>query len=392
MIRVYNKLFCSPEYTKFKSQLYFLRTFADQNDSYELVDDASQPCIILVFPDVITVLSDESLKEIAETYNQTPGNKIVIDTSLEEFVKEPYYHCVSKLLRLGVSEEDIFVLAGQTATSTFVNDFKIPFTTFSINTFETAFMVHTKMDNIEVPEIAPRKLKKHFISFIKNARFIRRVFHAHLKTNGHLDKTYATYHNLSEPYSRKDIDWLKLFHFINPIADNNESMQQLEDISKVINIDNIFETGEWNYPSEVLKHGGISLNHETHALLNWGSLPNDPIYHRVFLTEKTYKNFFYGIPHLSLGIPKENSYLQQLGYKGFESLFKTKISDTGYISCFQSYFELIDEIASMSLQELEDLLNSEECIKRLKHNQDRFLQQNEFKKLLEIFNTISDKY
>ena len=44
--------------------------------------------------------------------------------SLEEFVKEPYYHCVDYLVNNGVDQDDINILAGQTATSLFVRFFE----------------------------------------------------------------------------------------------------------------------------------------------------------------------------------------------------------------------------------------------------------------------------
>jgi hypothetical protein len=46
----------------------------------------------------------------------------------------------------------------------------------------------------------------------------------------------------------------------------------------------------------------------------------------------------------------------------------------------------------MPLSELEDILNSETCMDRLKHNQEVFKEQRQFKKLLFDLESISDKY
>ena len=68
------------------------------------------------------------------------------------------------------------------------------------------------------------------------------------------------------------------------------------------------------------------------------------------------------------------------------------MDNTGYIGCFESYFKLIDEIMSLSLLQLEEIINSEESLNRLQHNQEVFFEQNEFKKLVNILETIVDKY
>ena len=46
----------------------------------------------------------------------------------------------------------------------------------------------------------------------------------------------------------------------------------------------------------------------------------------------------------------------------------------------------------MPLQELEDILNSNVAIDRLKHNQEVFREQRQFKKLLVDLESICDKY
>jgi hypothetical protein len=46
----------------------------------------------------------------------------------------------------------------------------------------------------------------------------------------------------------------------------------------------------------------------------------------------------------------------------------------------------------MPLQELEDILNSDIAMDRLKHNQEVFREQRQFKKLLVDLESICDKY
>ena len=396
MINIFNKFYSSCEYAYTKTPLYSLIYSSNRNPAYLITTDASRQCIIFVHVDVRDNIDDDLLDDVISNYKKCKGNKIVVDTSLEEFVMEPYYHCVDYLVNNGVEHDDINILAGQTATSLFVNDYKIPFTTFSINTFETAYYNHLanydlEFEFLERPEIKPRKIDRYFTSLTKNARFIRKVFHAFMVKKNYIEGSIYSFHNLgASPFNEMDLSWAKRFNLINPgISDQ----QWLTEVSSPYYPDDIDFVGEWNFNAEV-STTGINLTHETHAFvdMNGIKLNKVEIFDRVFLTEKTYKNFYHGLPYLSPGIPRQSAYIQQLGYRSFESLFNTPMDNTGYIGCFESYFKLIDEIMSLSLLQLEEIINSEESLNRLRHNQEVFFEQNEFKKLVNILETIVDKY
>ena len=63
-----------------------------------------------------------------------------------------------------------------------------------------------------------------------------------------------------------------------------------------------------------------------------------------------------------------------------------------YYKNVEQSIELLDTIGNMPLQELEDILNSETCMDRLRHNQEVFKEQRQFKKLLVDLESICDKY
>lgn len=396
MINIFNKFYSSNEYAYTKTPLYSLIYSSNKNPAYSITRDARNRCIIFVHVDVVDNVDDDMLDDVIVNYKKCKGNKIIVDTSLEEFVKEPYYHCVDYLVNNGVDHDDINILAGQTATSLFVNDYKIPFTTFSINTFETAYYNHLanfdmEFDFLERPEIKPRKIDRYFTSLTKNARFIRKVFHAFMVQKNYIEGNVYSFHNIgATPFNHYDLGWAKRFNLIN---DGISDEQWLAEVSSPYYVDDIDFVGEWNFNDEV-STTGINLTHETHAFVDMAGIKLNKIeiFDRVFLTEKTYKNFYHGLPYLSPGIPRQSSYIQQLGYRSFESLFNTTIDNTGYISCFMSYFGLIDEIMGMKLEHLEQVINSEECLDKIRHNQEVFFEQNEFKKLVSILETIVDKY
>ena len=101
------------------------------------------------------------------------------------------------------------------------------------------------------------------------------------------------------------------------------------------------------------------------------SIKGDCWQHRdnYFLSEKTYKNFWYGMPYTHIGIPYMNENLEKSGYKTFSGLFdyKKRPLETNYDGLLND-FNLIDKIASMSLDEIMSILNSEQRISEYKHN------------------------
>jgi hypothetical protein len=88
-----------------------------------------------------------------------------------------------------------------------------------------------------------------------------------------------------------------------------------------------------------------------------------------FLSEKTYKNFWYGMPFLHIGIPFMNENLENLGYKTFSRLFDyEKVPlETNYDG-LNNDLNLIDKIASMSIDEIMSILNNPQRIGEYNHN------------------------
>ena len=63
-----------------------------------------------------------------------------------------------------------------------------------------------------------------------------------------------------------------------------------------------------------------------------------------------------------------------------------------YYKNVEQSIELLEQIGNMPLQELEDILNSDIAMDRLKHNQEVFREQRQFKRLLVDLESICDKY
>lgn len=406
MINVLNKFYSSLEQVQDKSLLGYLRYFTSRDDSIpiNMVEDSNQPTFIFVHTNTVNHVPIEQVQEIVTYYKKHKSNKIVIDTCIEEFVDDKYYMLIDRLEALDVNPLDIIVFTGQNSIENFITDYNIKHTCFSCQGFELMYNIfintvlelngtqheHPGKDFIFRP-ITPRKLKKHFISYKKNGRKLRKLFHAVMLDKGFIEKSYYSWH-ATKDFLWEDVEFLQYFNYL----DDSVTMENFKEVCKKYEdkiIPNSIEGGlEWMFEDEVILHGGINLPHETHVSLDFWIPENLTTSDRIFFTEKTYKNFVYGMPFINLGIPRAEIVLQQMGYRGFDDLFGIQKDPHNYYKNVEQSIELLDKIGNMPLSELEDILNSETCIDRLKHNQEVFKEQRQFKKLLFDLESISDKY
>lgn len=348
---------------------------------FELVDKLDKDVFTFVFTNVSQHISENDIDSIIADYLKTP-HKIVIDTCIESFVNDIFLDVLYRLLA-HIKQDDIIILTSENSIIDFKQDFKERFPDSAelniiihCNMFELLYYVHTRANKTAIRTIERRKLQYHFLSMIKNARKLRKIFHGFmLSTNAYCVANYSFF-NEGSPFVKDDINVLKQFDISVPF----------DQLSKPAYIDDMMAVGEWNILSRFLNHCGINIAHETHHYLDRTqhlglALGNKASTKRVFLTEKTYKNFYYGMPYISPGIPNQASVVHSIGYKTFESLFSTAIETDTYTNCIKSYFKLIQEIANMPLRDLEDLLNSENCLDMLKENREVFMEQHEVKKL-----------
>jgi len=171
-----------------------------------------------------------------------------------------------------------------------------------------------------------------------------------------------------------------------------------DDMSYVLDDDHIKEEiydsiegdKEWIFDTYVTDTGGINMPMETHRRLDSSLIfdENLKILDNSFLTEKTYKNFAYGVPFIGFGIPNYSTILSDLGYHCWDNFFDTVIDNSSYKACLNSYFKLIDEICAMPLEQLQDRLNSKESLDMLQHNQTLYNQRNEIKLLVKKLNNL----
>ena len=395
MIRILNTFYKSPEVMSEKAILGHLISNPLQVDSYELVDECkSEPTLILLHIDTVESPSEETLLEVIKQFNCNKGNKIVIDTSVEDFIVDTFFNSTKFLEDNGVPNSAIFVITGQQNAPMFQFHYDIPYTTFSYNLFEMGyyrFITHL-IDNkgYKLNDIQPRHPNKHFLSLIKNPRKLRRIFHSYMSLNNLYDNMIHSWHKTGH-YTINDWHDLKYLEIIDKGDDWDRIQFKLDTLKTQGSIQG---SREWHIPDEILNDVAVNLAHETHFFLDSEGIRDKkideiPWGHRYFITEKTFKNFALGLPFINPGIPGSEQLLRSLGYYAWDSMLGIDTRIFEYTTCIKTYMQLIQDICNMPISELNDILNSEQSLDMLKHNRERFFEQKQFYKLLQDLETIN---
>ena len=389
-LNIYNEYFGSEEATEEKSAWGQLKRWKiescvpDSDLKFHYAPDIDDKTIFFLNLDSVSKLERGHMNFIARQLARVDGyshsSKVVIDTTLEDFVGANYFELLHQMAMRGIPRDRIIILTSQTHTQNFADEFYSNFKILHYDMFASAYH-NFATDKQLFREVKPRELTKHFILYMKRPRMLRMIANGFFQHREYIDKCYYSWH-----YSDQTIINQKLnLHF----ETNIKRLVDWEDLwNKDYYAENIFDeidgSKEWIMSPKVVDSGGINLPMETHRRLDSDVFftQNLDVLDNCFFTEKTYKNFVYGLPFIGFGIPNYENYLNKLGYMSWESMFDTKINNNSYPECMLSYFELVDEIANMPLSKLQDLLNSEESLDRARNNQKVFNERNEIKKLI----------
>ena len=398
-INIYDEFFSSDDASKDKSVFGHLKRYQRENKiSRDEIRFHFQPKVFpntlyIISLDVVSGYRSHDINFIARELNENVDNKIVLDTCLEDFPGKNFYDVMYQLASRGVPFERILVITSQKNVKNFKDEFYCPLKVIHYDMFATAYFNFANDISLwQAPR--KRKLDKHLICFMKRPRLLRVIANGYLRHKGYVDQIHFSWH-FSVNETRDFYD------FRNTIRDlyraDPEQDMVFPDIFKDEYIEkNIYDSIdgnlEWQFDPNVVETGGVNLPMETHRKLDSAVLfdKNNKILDNSFLTEKTYKNFVYSLPFIGFGIPGYEKALNELGYQTWDHFFNTKIDESSYLTTIKSHFKLIDELCSMPLQTLEDLLNSQESIKMMEENQSTYLKQNEIKTLIERLTT--DKY
>ena len=144
MIYIYAEYYSNPEFVQQKSAFGNLKNRWTSRSPYTFTDVVEQPTIFLIALDVYQDVEIEQVDRIVELYKKHKYNKILIDTSIEDYVRDSFYTLSKNLEDRGVNHNDIYVLSAQHFLGSFVDTFNIPYPVFGINRFETNYYDHAK--------------------------------------------------------------------------------------------------------------------------------------------------------------------------------------------------------------------------------------------------------
>lgn len=393
-INIYNEFFSSDDASEDKSAWGQLKRFKleqcipNEEIRFTYQPDLNKNTIYFISLDAVSNLDNGHLDFIARELARLDGwcstSILVIDTTLEDFVGLHYYKLLSQMANRGVPANKVKIVTSQSAIQNFKDEFYCPFEVIHYDMFSSAFHNHATDKNL-FREIKPRQLEKHLICFMKRPRLLRVIANGFLRSKGYDKQSHYSWHfDVNE--TRNFYDFTET---VSRIGDDISYVLDDEHIKEEI-YDSIEGDKEWIFDTRVTDTGGINMPMETHRRLDSGSLfdENLAILDNSFLTEKTYKNFVYGVPFIGFGIPNYSSMLSELGYYCWDNFFDTVIDNSSYKACLNSYFKLIDEICAMPLEQLQDRLNSKESLDMLQHNQTLYNQRNEIKLFIKKLNNL----
>ena len=382
MLPILDKFFATTDTILHKTTFGHIKLCNDSHDlNRKFSDNSYKPCSVFFYAGnhEDEWVEDELLQSVLTEYNNHPDNELILDTIIEDYVQPPFIECLEKIFQAGVPPEKITIITSYNPADAFTHRFlreievnsigiktnqdkfdKV--TVVSYNGFSSSYMLDHS--DLEPPEIKARELKKHFSLLQKNSRFIRKLVHAYFIHKGYNEKSFYAWHNVGAypDWGPKESQACDFFNIpFDP-----------ELYKTPILFDDIYAVREWEIPDTLWSTSAVAVVVETNSPRESAdTLYTDFHHHKdhYFLTEKTYKNFWYGVPFIHLGMPFMDEMLQAQGYKTFRHLFDVEQRKVWKnTDGMHNDFALIDRIANMSIDELSDLLNKKEVLAVCMHN------------------------
>ena len=393
MLPIYDKFFATPEIIQHKTSYGHIKACNDRHAlKCEFVSNTNEPCFIFFYAgnQIDEHVDQDLINEVVEACKSNPKNILLLDTIIEDYVNPPFMNCLDKILDSGISAEQIKIITAFNPADKFIERFlqhKKRYSKIEIlcyNGFSTSFTLHQQSKQKDEREIGAREVEYHFSLLQKNSRFLRKLVHAFFISNEYNKKSVYSWHNegVDNQWGKKEFTALERLGIET----------DLEKYKQPILYDDIFENDEWSIPDEILNNCAISIVVETSATRDDpNSLYSEFHHHRknYFLSEKTYKNFWYGMPYIHLGMPFINERLNDEGYKTFRHYFESpNYGIETNLDGFKKDIKLIDTIANKSIDEIMSILNNDRIYRELGHNRKMLSRLLPLKNLI----TVLDKY
>ena len=382
MLKVYDQLFSHREFSIYKGLWGCLNYFKDQIE-IEFTTNTFDPLLYILGIEVHHDIPEEQVSFVIDNVKKNKSSKIIIDTTLEDFVKDNFFELYDKLCN-DVGEDKIIILTSS-APNVIKSNKPLPLFKNMIywHAFETNLYV-TENEYKRPP--APRQCKKHFIALNKNARPLRNVFHSAFTKHNLIEKSYYAWHNIGLA------DHWKLGQFSDhpKFPQGSEILWLIErfdlegDVEKLkqpIRLDHDF--AEWQLPDECLKYGAVFCAFDTTACSDNIVTTTANMENNIYLSEKTFKPFLYSIPSMHYGFKNVLDEISNIGYINFNDYFNTNYKHSCNEETLLLHIKTTTMIADLEMDDLNDILNGKECMSMLEHNYEQFQKQDQFFKLVD---------
>jgi len=400
MLPIYDKFLAVDEVIEHKTCFGHLKSYNNSMGiipidlQVDFTEDPSKPCLIFFYAgnQRKDFAQDSLIADVVTAYHSNKHNILVLDTIIEDFINAPFLGCLDKLIQKGIDLNRVKLVTSANPNWLFKRmflrgDFVIKhmkpenaellddLEVISYDGFSTSFITHMASVNIELPEIGPREITKRFSLLQKNSRYCRKIVHAFFVHNKlHEDNVYS-WHNEGMDNNWGEWEEKALEFFDIPV--------DFETYRTPVYFDDVMSTDEWCIEDEI-QHCAFNTYVETSAPRDepfafWGetrhhtggNFGEDKMY---FLTEKSYKSFWYGLPYIHISYPLEDIF-HKLGYKTFKNLFDyERVEEVNHYHYLENDFRLLKVIKDTSIDELNSMLNTPEIYSDLRHNRKMLLR------------------
>jgi len=392
MLPIYDKYLALDDIIQHKTSFGHLKSYNNRMGvipldlQIDFTEDPSNPCLIFFYAgnQRKDIIEDHLIADVVTAYHSNKHNILILDTILEDFINPPFLTCLSKLIDKGVDLSRVKLITSCNPPALFrrmffKGEFIIKFMKpehadmledmeiISYDGFSTSFITHMDSKNVEIPEIGPREITKKFSLLQKNSRYCRKLVHAYFIHNKlHKDSVYS-WHNEGMDNHWGEWEQKALEYFDIPV--------DFDKYSTPIFYDDVMVNDEWSMEDE-MQNCAFTTYVETSATRDepnafWGETKhhtNGKAQKMYFLTEKSYKSFWYGLPYLHISYPLEEIF-EKLGYKTFKNLFDyEKVPEINHYHYLQNDFALLKVVQNTSIDELNSMLNNDKIYADLKHN------------------------
>jgi len=390
-MHIFDQFYANEEFSLERSLFGQFKHYQNNLHQFEFTKDSKNKCFYIVDINANGYLSDELINNLKYNFSKNKQNILLLNLTIEDFCNQNFYDFLESCNDI-ITHENTKILTSHSTIDLFKKQFNLNFDCIYYNGCETIFHIWLeKNKEVYVKPNKNRTLKKHFISLNKNARPYRNIFHAFFTKNNLKEKSYYSWHNIGLCESWMPNDGDDLFNILLELELINEPEDVETYLKQPVYLDDVLAQDEWILPHICRDHGAVYCNFDTSYSMDVAYNILKDQKHNSFFTEKTFNPIFCEIPSINLFSTEHHKQFHRLGYKTLDSTYYENLDFSNNKSLLLSQFEMLKSISNMSLNELQEIENSNQVQDIINHNKDHFNTKSAFKNLTKDLELLFDK-